>query len=161
MDRKIRANSLKFYSSMGKKVNVYSALKLKSDEELKQHVLKVIEETAKKNGKNIYSVSLEDVYQALKEVRNSWYGVVLRRVKLSQFITIKKTTDKIGQVVTVASSVKNPLYLAFRPVKKYMGFKLRYLGYHFGVKWFFNKIYKAKEKASFEDKERKGISKKT
>ena len=141
-----------------KKTGFYSALKSKSDEELKQHLFKVIRETAKKNGKDIYSISLEDVYQALTEIRNSWYGFILRKIKLSQFITIKKTTDKIGQAVTVTSSFMNPIYLVFLPVKKYVGFKVKNLGWHLGAKWFANKIYKQKKKEVQKAKNRKSQS---
>ena len=129
-----------------KRTNVYSALKLKDNEELKQHVLKVIEKTAKKNGKDIYSVSLEDVYQALTEIRSSWYGFILRRIKVSQFIAVKKTGDKIGRAFTVASSFKNPLYIAILPVKRYMNHKIKNLIAHFGAQWFAKKIYKQKKK---------------
>ena len=140
--------SLNFDNSM-KKTNIYSALKLKTDEELKQHLLSVIEETARKNGKGLYSVSLEDVYQALTTIRNSWYGFLLRKIKISQFITIKKTSDRVGQVVTVASSFTNPVYLAFLPIKKYVGFKIKNLGWHFGAKWLAKKIYRQNKKTDF------------
>ena len=133
-----------------KKPTAYSAIKLKTDEELKQHLFKVIEDTAKKNGKDIYSVSLEDIYQALTEIRNSWYGFILRRIKLSQFITLKKTADKISPVFTVVSAFKNPIYLAWLPIKKHITPKIKNLSWHFGVKWFFKKIYKQNKKSSNE-----------
>ena len=135
-----------------KKASVFSSLKLKNDEELKQHVLKVIEETAKENGKSIYSVSLEDIYQAVTEIRNSKPAYFFRNIKLSQFITLKETTGKISQAVTVASSFKNPLYLIYIPVKKYISpyikRKTKNLGWHFGIKWLSNKIFKQKKTVS-------------
>ena len=125
-----------------KKANFYSALKLKNEEELKQHVLKVIEEQAKKNGKTLYSVSLEDVYQALTEIRNSWYGSILRRVTLSQFITVKKTSKKIGQAVSVVNTFKNPIFIFWFPIKKYINPKIKNLSWHLGTQWLARKIYK-------------------
>lgn len=135
-----------------KKPSFYSALKLKDDEKLKQHVLKIIEETAKKNGKDIYSVSLEDIYQAVTEIRNSKPAYFFRNVKLSHFITLKETTGKISHAFTLASSFKNPLYLIYIPVKKYISpyikQKTKNLSWHFTTKWLSNKIFKQKETVS-------------
>ena len=125
-----------------KKTSAYSALKLKDNKELKQHVFKVIEETAKKQGKSLYSVNLEDVYQALKEIRNSWYGSILKRITLSQFITVKKTSEKISDAVSVVNTFKNPIYIVWLPIKKYISPKIRNLSWHLGTKWLARKIYK-------------------
>lgn len=45
------------------------AMKLKTDEQLKEHCLKCIDKIAKDNKKDIKSVSLEDIYRVLYKIR--------------------------------------------------------------------------------------------
>ena len=124
----------------------FKALGLKNDEELRDYLLKILEETAERNGKNIYSVSLEDIYQALTQIRNSWYGSILKKITLSQFIKVKKTTGVIGDSMTLASSASNPLFLSWLPAKRFLGKKITYVTTVIATKWFAKKVYKTKKK---------------
>ena len=104
------------------------AAKLKTDEQLKEHCLKCIDKIAKDNKKDTKEVSLEDIYQALHEIRNKT-PKLLREIKLSQ---IEKTTKSVKTVGDISSlicgiALATPIPALLIPIKKFLGKRIKYV----------------------------------
>ena len=104
------------------------AVKLKTDEQLKEHCLKCIDKIAKDNKKDIKSVSLEDIYRVLSKIRKKT-PKLLREIKLSQIEkTIKsfRTAGDISQLI-YGIAYLTPIPVLLIPIKKIFGKRIKYV----------------------------------
>ena len=104
------------------------AVKLKTDEELKEHCIKCINKIAEDNKKDIKSVSLEDIYWALYKIRKKT-PKLLREIKLFQIEKIIKSFKATGDISSLISSViyLTPIPALFIPIKKIIGKRAKYV----------------------------------
>ena len=80
------------------------AVKLRTDEELKEHCVKCVNKIAKDNKKDIKSVSLEDIYWALYEIRKKT-PKLLREIKLFQIEKTIRSFKTTGDISALISSI--------------------------------------------------------
>lgn len=104
------------------------AMKLKTDEELKKHCIKCVNKIAKDNKKDIKSVSLEDIYWALYEIRKKT-PKLLRDIKLFQIEKATKSFKATGDISALISSIAylTPIPVLFMPIKKIIGKRIKYV----------------------------------
>ena len=122
------------------------AVKIKSDEELKDFCLKCLNQIAKENNKDVKSVSLEDIHRALSKVRQKTPDL-LRQITWSQmekgFKTAKTVGDGSSLFISIASL--NPLPLLFWPLKKLFGKKIKYVMTVWLVSFMAKEVYGGEE----------------
>ncbi|MDE0118971.1 MAG: hypothetical protein OXM55_03055 [Bdellovibrionales bacterium] len=104
------------------------AMKLKTDEELKEHCLKCIDKIAKDNKKDIKSVSLEDIYRVLYKIRKKT-PKLLREIKLSQIEKTIKSFETVGDISSLIYSIaySTPIPVLLIPIKKIFGKRIKYV----------------------------------
>ena len=103
-------------------------MKLKTDEQLKEHCLKCIDKIAKDNKKDIKSVSLEDIYRVLYKIRKKT-PKLLREIKLSQIEKTIKSLETMGDISQLIYSMAylTPIPALLIPIKKIFGKRIKYV----------------------------------
>ena len=82
---------------------IVTAFKIKSDKDLMKYLLKLIQERAKEQDKDIWEASPEDIYKALTKLRKSCPKVIFR-TKMSTLSSIQKKSSLAMDGVTLAST---------------------------------------------------------
>lgn len=83
---------------------IVTAFKINSDKDLMKYLLKLIQERAKEQDKDIWDVSPEDIYKALTKLRKSWPTKLIFRTKMSTLSSIQKKSSLAMDGVTIAST---------------------------------------------------------
>ena len=104
------------------------AVKLKTDEQLKEHCFKCIDKIAKDNKKDIKSVSLEDIYRVLYKIRKKT-PKLLREIKLFQIEKTIKSFRTVGDISPFIYSIAylSPTPMLFIPIKRILGKRIKYV----------------------------------
>ena len=118
----------KFKEFVGFNSYTAQAMKLETDEQLKEHCLKCIDKIAKDNKKEIKSVSLEDIYRVLSKVRKKT-PKLLRQITLSQIEKTMKSAGSMSNTYQFIYSIANltPVPLIFMPIKKIFGRRVKFV----------------------------------
>ena len=128
--------------------NAYTlqAMKLTTDEQLKEHCLKCIDKIAKDNNKDIESVSLEDIYRVLYKIRKKT-PKLLREIKLSQMQKTVKSLEGAGDISSLVFSIAflSPIPALLIPIKKVFGKKIKYVIVTWVVSLVAKEIYGSKK----------------
>ena len=123
------------------------AVKLKTDEQLKDHCLKCLDKIAKDNKKDIKSISLEDFYRVLSKIRKKTPRL-LREIKLSHIEKTIKSGKTAGDVFSFIYSLaySTPIPVLLIPIKKVLGKRIKYVIVTWIVSLIATEIYGNKEK---------------
>ena len=101
------------------------AWKVKSDKGFKTLLMNCCKETAKKHNKDIKDISVEDLYQLLRQVRRFMPGS-LKKITLNQFLKFMKGASKAGDILSIIEAIAfhYPLLLAPIGIKRVFGTKI-------------------------------------
>ncbi len=104
------------------------AFKINKDSDFKHLCIECIDEIAKRNNKDIKSVSLEDIYRVLHKIRKRT-PKLLRRITLYQIIKLKDIGSSAGNAFNIIYSISQltPIPLMYVGLKKIFGKRIGYV----------------------------------
>lgn len=119
------------------------AFKVSTDEEFKKLCWTCVDEIAKNNDKDIKSVSLEDIYRVLYQIRKRT-PKLLRRITLHQIIKFKDISSTTGDTFNLITAIgyATPVPLMYVGLKKIVGNKVEYAFKMYIISLIAEEIYK-------------------
>ena len=125
------------------------AFKISTDKEFNELCLKCISEIAKNNNKDIKSVSLEDVYRVLYQIRKRT-PKLLRRITLHQIMKFKDISSKTGDTFNLITAIgyATPVPLMYVGLKKIIGNRVEYTFKMYVISLIAEEIYKEDKKSA-------------